>query len=264
MILKYIVFSLTLSIPLAAQIFNVEKIRLDYPENKVLFGNVGTNFTYHNRTVNQQVPTKVLSGGLTGDLGYFSDEHLYMLINNYQILFVNDANVVNFGSTHARTQLFYKSAVSPEFFGQYQYDQARGLSLRLLAGAGPRWSLYKTETVSFALGTGLMFESEDWRDPVARNANVVYARYLKSSNYFSGRYRLNEQTDCNAVIYYQIGYDRDLADTLHRVSGEVNLAFKMFEKLSFTAAFSAAWESRPIIAILPFVFNITNGVRYKF
>ena len=84
---------------LGAQIFNVEKVRLDYPENRVIFGNVGTNFSYHNRTVNLQTPTRVLTGGLTGDIGYFTDNHLYMLISNYQLLFVNDAKVVNFGST---------------------------------------------------------------------------------------------------------------------------------------------------------------------
>lgn len=256
--------SLVLVWPLSPQIFNVEKIRLDHPENKVIFGNIGTNFAYHNRTVNLQTPTRVFTGGLTGDVGYFSDDHLYMLISNYQLLFVNDNKVVNFGSTHARTQFFHKNTVSPEIYGQYQYDEARGLQLRLLAGAGPRWRILKTDALNLAVGTGAMFESEDWRDPVRTNQPMIYARYLKSSTYFGTRYHIKDNVDLNAVIYYQVGYDRDYDQTLHRVSGDLNLAFAVFEKLSFTTAFNAAWESRPIVPIIPFIFSVTNGIRFKF
>jgi len=259
-----IICFISVALPISAQIFNVEKIRLDYPEDKVLFGNIGANLTYHNRTLNQRTPTRVLTGGLTGDVGYFSDNHLYMLISNFQWLYVNEVNIVNFGSTHVRTQLYHKSPVSPEFYGQHQYDEARGLTLRLLAGGGPRWRIIKNEAFNLALGSGLMYEAEDWRDIAATNQAVTYARYIKSSSYVSARYLVNTQVDSNAVIYYQVGYDQNYSEALHRISGEINLAFKLFERVSFTVALNAAWESRPIIPILPLVFNVTNGVRFKF
>lgn len=255
-----------LALPTAtgAQILNVEKIRLEYPEDRVIFGNIGTNFTYHNRSINLQTPTRVFTGGLTSDTGYFTDSHLFMLINSYQLLFVNDARVVNFGSSHFRTQFYHKSTVSPEVYTQYQYDQARGLDSRILAGAGPRWRILRTEAWNFAVGTGLMFEREEWQDPLLKDDPVITARYLKSSSYVSTRYMINEFVDLNAVVYYQIGYDRDYDQTLHRVSSDVNLAMKMFEKLSFTTSFNIAWESRPIVPIIPLVFMVTNGIRYKF
>lgn len=255
---------LILPVSAYAQILNVEKIRLEYPEDKVVFGNIGTNLSYSNRSANLQTPVRVATGGLTSDIGYFSDNHLFMLINNYQLLFVNDARLVNFGYTHFRTQFFQKNPLSFEVFTQYQYDQARGLDLRLLAGAGPRWRLLKTEAWNIALGTGLMFEGEDWHDPVVKNTETIKARYLKSTNYIAFRYAINDNVDANTVVYYQVGYDRDYDQTLHRVSGDLNLAVKLVEKLSLTVAVNAAWESRPIVPIIPFIFTVTNGIRYKF
>lgn len=263
MIRRGLIF-LILPVSAYAQILNVEKIRLEYPEDKVVFGNIGTNLSYHNRSANLQTPVRVATGGLTSDIGYFSDNHLFMLINNYQLLFVNDVRLVNFGSTHFRTQFFQKNPLSFEVFTQYQYDQARGLDLRFLGGAGPRWRLFKTESWNIALGTGLMFEGEDWRDPLVKNADTINARYLKSTNYLAFRYSINENVDANTVVYYQVGYDRDYDQTLHRVSGDLNLSVKLVEKLSLTVAVNAAWESHPIVPIVPFIFAVTNGVRYKF
>jgi hypothetical protein len=249
---------------LSAQIFNVEKVRLDHPDDKVIFGNVGANFTYHNRSIDLQTPIRVWTGGLTSDVGYASDEHLYMLINNYQWLNVNDKYIVNFGSTHFRTQFFHRTSVSLEAYSQYQYDQARGLESRLLVGAGPRWRIIKTAAWNLATGTGLMYEGENWQDPAIANDPIYHARYLKSSSYVSTRYVINEHVDCNAVVYYQVGYDRDFDKTLHRLSGDLNLSFTLFSNLSLTTSFNAAWESRPIVPIVPFIFMVTNGVRYRF
>ncbi|HMV34460.1 MAG TPA: DUF481 domain-containing protein [Turneriella sp.] len=250
--------------PLSAQIFNVEKVRLDHPEDRVIFGNIGANFTYHNRSANLQTPVRVFNGGLTSDVGYASDSHLYLLINNYQVLNVNDSYVVNFGSTHFRTQFFHRNTLSVESYAQYQYDQARGLELRLLAGAGPRWRIIKTPAWNLATGTSLMYEGEDWQNPAIAGDPILQARYVKSSTYISTRYVVNPQVDVNAVTYYQVGYDREFDATLHRVSGEANLAVQLFGNLSFTTSFTAAWESRPIVPIVPFIFMVTNGVRYRF
>jgi hypothetical protein len=255
---------LILPVSAYAQILNVEKIRLEYPEDKVVFGNIGTNLSYSNRSANLQTPVRVATGGLTSDIGYFSDNHLFMLINNYQLLFVNDARLVNFGYTHFRTQFFQKNPLSFEVFTQYQYDQARGLQTRLLGGAGPRWRLLKTDAWNIAVGTGLMYEGEDWRDPLVATAQTINARYLKSTNYLAFRYAINENVDANMVVYYQVGYDRDYDQTLHRVSSDLNLSVKLVEKLSLTVAVNAAWESHPIVPIIPFIFAITNGVKYKF
>ena len=51
-------FFLILPVSVYAQILNVEKIRLEYPEDKVVFGNIGTNLSYHNRSANLQTDRK--------------------------------------------------------------------------------------------------------------------------------------------------------------------------------------------------------------
>lgn len=269
-ILRYIRISCAIALTaicgtsLSAQIFNVEKLRLDHPDDRVIFGNIGANFTYHNRSADLQTPIRVWNGGLTSDVGYSSDDELYMLINNYQWLNVNDKYIVNFGSTHFRTQFFQHRALSFEVYSQYQYDRARGLESRLLVGAGPRWRIVKTAAWNLTTGTGLMYEGENWQDQAIASDPVIHARYVKASSYVSTRYVINAHVDCNAVVYYQVGYDRDYDQTLHRVSSEMNLSFTLFANLSFTTSFNAAWESRPIVPIVPFIFMVTNGVRYKF
>lgn len=250
--------------PLSAQIVNVEKSRLDFPEDKVLFGNIGANFTYHNRSVDLRTPIRVFSGGVTSDNGFATEDHLFMLMNNYQWLDINGAYIVNFGSTHIRAQLFHRNTISLETFSQYQYDKARGLDVRLLAGIGPRWRVVRTTVWNVALGTAAMYEAENWLTPNVTTDAPIYARYLKSSSYVGIGFEINPQVDLNAVTYYQVGYDRDYDAALHRVSGEMNLAVKLLGHLSFTMSLTAAWESRPIVPVVPFIFMVTNGIRYNF
>jgi hypothetical protein len=248
---------------LQAQILNIEKRRLEKREDKRLIGNIGGTFSYNNRSANLLQPTRVMNAGIDSSIAYFSDRHLHMLVNNYQTLIFNENPIVNFGYTHYRSQFFEQDFISYEIFGQYQYDRPRGLALRMIAGGGPRFRLLKTEFFSVALGTALMYEAEDWHHPTLSELPVEHARYAKSSSYLSARYEINEKVDLNTIVYYQVGYDRERG-ALHRVNCDVNFLIGLFDKVSLTSSFNMAWESNPLVPIIPWIFMVTNSAQYKF
>src|SRR5690606_7317081 len=83
-----------------AQLLNIEKKRLERPDDDYVVGNLGVNFAYNNRSPTLRVPARVLTTGLTSNVGYFSDHTAYMLMSDYQLLRINENSVVDTGVTH--------------------------------------------------------------------------------------------------------------------------------------------------------------------
>lgn len=252
----------TFSASAFGQILNIEKRRLERPEDDYLVGNVGVNFNYTNRSPTLREPVRVMSTGLTSHAGYFSERTAYLLINDYQLLRVNESPVIDTGVTHLRVQLLRNDWLSYEGFTQYQYDRPRGLRFRGLFGAAARLALLRSEAHDVTWGLGPMFEREHWSHPT--EPVRVQAQFVKLNTYLSSRAALGEAADVNGVVYYQMGYDDPKDVYRQRVSGEVNLSVKVVGALSLTASFQAAYETRPLVPILRFIHETKNGLRLDF
>jgi hypothetical protein len=246
-----------------AQILNVEKKRLERKESEFLVGNLGVNFNYNNRSPTLREPVRVMSTGARSNVGYFAGPHGYLLINQYQLLLINDSEIVNTGFTHARVQLYRDDVLSFELFSQYQFDRPRGLGLRWLTGAGPRYRLLQSPKLNLTAGSGAMYELETWEHPFVEDL-VVTVRAVKSSVYVSTRIEFDERIDFNGVVYHQAGYDRGIEALRQRVSGELNLNVKLVRWLSLVSSFAASYETHPIVPIIPFIFETANGVQLEF
>jgi hypothetical protein len=245
-----------------AQILNIEKRRLEKKEGNFFVGNVGVHFNYNNRSPTLRQPARVMDTGLTSNLAYFTEDHVFMLINEYQIYLINDSEIVNAGLTHARAQFFREAQVGFEVYSQFQYDRPRGMRRRGLLGAGPRFRLVQSKKINLTAGTGVMYEQEFWRFP--EDDGYAVARFAKWSSYVSTRIEPREGFNLNAIIYYQTGYDRTFGFFRHRVSGDMNLSVALIEKLSLTSTFSISYETEPIVPIIPVIFATLNGIRVDF
>jgi hypothetical protein len=244
------------------QILNIERRRLERPEDDYLVGNVGVNFNYTNRSQTLREPVRVMSTGFTSHAGYFAERTAYLLINDYQLLRVNENPVIDTGVTHLRVQLFRSDWLSYEGFTQYQYDRPRGLRFRGLLGAAARLAVLRSEDYDVFWGIGPMFEREHWTHPT--EPVRVEAQFVKLSTYVSSRASLGEAADLNGVVYYQVGYDDPWDVYRQRVTGEVNLSVKVVGALSITSSFQAAYETRPLVPILSFIHETKNGLRLDF
>ena len=170
---------------------------------------------------------------------------------------------------HFRINFNRKKKLSEEVFAQIQYDESRGMIYRTLGGVGLRLNLYKTEKTELYFGTGVMWETEEWKTPdEADSLNetdlLVVKNIPKSTNYFSIKTQLNPFTSFNLINYYQVGYDNEQKVTRHRVSLDASLNFLITKYLSFNNSFSIGLEDKPVVPIQKFVYSLSNGILLKF
>jgi hypothetical protein len=253
---------LVLSFEVSAQILNIEKKRMERPEDEYVTGNAGVSFNYNNRSPTLQEPVRVMNTGVTSNIGYFSDPNAYLLINDYQLLRINGSSIVDTGVSHLRVQFQRPRLINYEAYVQYQYDRPRGLTFRGLAGAGARLRILHTEAINLTTGLGAMYERERWLHPT--DDTVVRAEFIKLNSYLSSRVEVSETADFNGVVYYQVGRDETQGVYRQRMTAELNLGVKITETLALTSSFQGAYETRPLVPILRFIYATHHGVRVNF
>lgn len=246
-----------------AQILNVEKSRIKEDSSNYFVGNIGFSFSLYNRDAGEDEPNSFIGLSGNSNLAYISDKHSYILINYINYTAVQKEALVQTGYAHFRTNFFRKARISNEAFTQYQYDLARGLESRWLAGTGLRINLVKSENTELVFGPGIMYEYEKWESPV-ESEPIRKAKLFKSTNYLSIRQKVNKNIEFNAISYYQTGYDKSIENFRHRVSGDINLAVSVTNKLTLNTTFNCTFENRPIVPVTKFIYTLTNGLAYSF
>lgn len=251
------------------QILNIERARVERDSSDYFTGKGGLSFSMFNRNAGKDNPNNYLQLTFNGDLAYISAKHSYLLLNYYNYLLVNyDSEelrntVASTGYSHLRVNFMRNRRLSYELFAQVQADKARGLELRTLAGGGVRHRLLMSKNSSIYFGTGFMHEHEEWESPEL-DQKLIVADLFKSTNYVSGKVKLNEQVSTEGIIYYQVGYDNDIDSFRNRVSGDVTLQVNLTTKFSFKTNFSCTFEDEPIVPVTRFVYAISNGIQVQF
>lgn len=246
-----------------AQILNVEKSRIKEDSSNYFVGNIGFSFSLYNRDAGEDEPNSFIGLSGNSNLAYISEKHSYILINYINYTAVQKEALVQTGYAHFRTNFFRKARISNEVFAQYQYDLARGLESRWLAGTGLRINFVKSENTDLVFGPGIMYEYEKWESPI-ENEPLRTAKLFKSTNYLSIRQKVNKNIEFNAISYYQTGYDKSIDNFRHRISGDVNVAVSVTNKLTLNTTFTCTFENRPIVPVTKFIYTITNGLAYSF
>jgi hypothetical protein len=248
---------------LSGQILNIEKSRIPEDSLKKLVGNIGANFSLNNRSATQN--EKVLFIGLTGNMniGYFAPKNAYLFFGAINYTSFTGAQTISTGYAHFRINFNRKKKLSTETFAQIQYDESRGMAYRALGGAGLRLNIHKTKNVDIYIGTGAMWETEEWSDP-NKSDSVIVKSIPKSSSYFSFKANLNPNTTFNCINYYQVGYDEQQKVIRHRIFVDATLTFLITKHLSFINTFNAGYEDKPIVPIQKFVYTLSNGIIIKF
>ncbi|OKL41430.1 DUF481 domain-containing protein [Pontibacter flavimaris] len=251
------------------QILNIERSRVDPDSAGYFTGTGGLSFSMFNRNAGKDNPNNYLQLTFNGDLAYISEKHSYLLLNYYNYLLVNyDSEelrntVASTGYSHFRVNFMRKKRLSYELFAQTQADKARGLEFRTLAGGGVRYRVLRSQNSSLYVGTGFMHEHEEWENPELEQ-RLIAANLLKSTNYVSGKVKLNEQVSTEGIVYYQFGYDDAISRLRNRVSGDVTLQVRLTNKFSFKTNFSCVYEDEPIVPVTRFVYAISNGIQVQF
>ncbi len=242
----------------SGQILNIERERMQRDSAKTWMVNGTIGVRLYNRSAAADSPVDMFGYNAGINAVYFSERHSYAAIGHLDYLKINENDFLNFGYMHLRSHFFYQNNVSLEVFAQVSYDNFRGLDPRALAGAGIRKRLLDTKRSTLHLGVGALAEGEWWEHP--ETGESVNVQYIKSTNYLSFRYSVNDFVDFNAIGYYQLGYDRDLSVPRHRTSGNINLNTKLSRYFSWTNSFEFSYEDKPIVPITRFIFHFKTGL----
>lgn len=246
-----------------AQIVNIEKSRFEPDTSKYFLGKASLGMNLNNRGVINDQTVTFLGINATTDLAFFSKKHSYMFINFYNYISNNGTALVSAGYSHFRIHFNTKNKMSYETYAQYQYDKPRGLNYRTLAGVGIRYTLLKNKYMNLITGNGFFIEQEEWQFS-SNEIMQTEVLFLKSNNYLSLRYNVNENLKFNSILYYQLGHDNTVNLFRHRLSGEANINVKISKKISMKTTFISTYENQPVVPVKKYLYTILNGIEVNF
>ncbi len=245
-----------------AQILNIERLRLEKDTTRNFMMKTTLNLNLHNRSAAEDDPVNLFGYTLDANGIYYPGKHAYIVMANFDYLRINENDFLNFGFVHGRMNFFRERDFNYEVFGQYSFDNFRGLDPRWLGGAGIRYSYVHSEAITATIGVGLLYEHEKWKHP--HTLEVLEVNLVKSSNYLSFRASINDMVDLNMVGYYQVGYDQSIRRLRNRISGSMILNTRLSQRLSLANSFDLSYENRPIVPVTPLIYAFKTGLSLNF
>lgn len=128
-----------------------------------------------------------------------------------------------------------------EVFGQINYDKARLLLFRDLAGVGLRFNIFKNKLNELWIGTDYMIEHEKYDLPPTAKHKVEQT-VNRWSNYLNYSLNIKHGVLFSVVIYYQPRFD--LFSDL-RILNENSLSVDLVKNLALSVGFRLYYNSRP-------------------
>lgn len=233
---------------LRAQV-NIERLRRT-AAGTGLSGSAGANLTA--RTGNVQLVLLALNGRVD----YQRTRWLAFAVGNTDVGWQGGRRFSNAGLLHLRYNYLATPAVAGEVFAQINYDKARLLAFRAVAGAGPRFTVHAARRWRLAIGTDYMLEHERLDLPAGAPgpANTTVARW---SNYVSASLGAAPRLAMVATVYAQPRFE-DFSDA--RVLGDLRLAVQLAGSVSLTVSSHVRYDSQPPPGIKPVDTSLTTGV----
>ena len=138
------------------------------------------------------------------------------------------------------------------------------MRLRTLAGGGIRYTAIDKEGVDIHLGSGVMYEMEQWRRTENDPSSDFYKEMPKLSNYLGVEFTLSKHVSLNLWGLYQVGYDSHDDTRRNRYAMDVSLNFKLSKRIMWINRFGYFYDAQPVIPINPAFYQIMNGLRVSF
>jgi len=242
-----IIFFLALSPHLAkAQIINIEDKRISSQDSTHWLGSINLGFNLYEN--NGSVFT--LKGGMI--IEYDKGKHLWLAVNQFNLVKAEGSNFVNDGFQHVRYNFQLRPRLTYEAFAQAQYNERVRIKIRGLLGTGLRYQLLKDE--AFYLGLSYMYEYEE-----ESKSNII-RRGQRMSSYVSFSIRPSEVFSISNTSYFQPLFTNwnDL-----RLSSQTNILIKITNRLSFTTSFSITYDTQVPEEVTNTIYRFNNGIRWN-
>ena len=147
-----------------------------------------------------------------------------------------------------------------EAYGQINYDKKLLITNRELVGAGLRYKLFDFDKSDVSIGTGFMFEHENY-DVSENSFHPSEVKISRWSNYISFYFQLNQSVTLGGVIYYQPMFS-NFSD--YRLLNESSLIVGLSKLFSLTVNFKIRHDYLPPDGIEQTDTETNLGIAVKF
>jgi hypothetical protein len=232
---------------------DVEALRRDDPPLGYS-GTVGGDLTVRTGNVD------FVQVGVEARLYEVTERVTTLMVGDGGLGFLRSNRFASSGLAHYRQTFSYRPHLSPEWYAQLNYDRARKLTFRALAGAGARTSFVSGDWGEFGAGSALMFEHERLSLPdTASHPNRTTT--MRWSNFLTLRVVPSETTVITSTTYAQPEF-RNPGDV--RVLENLRLATSVSETLSLTVSFNLRYDSIPPDGIAVLDTALRTGLTYSY
>tara|TARA_B100001123_G_scaffold412817_2_gene510530 strand:- start:211 stop:972 length:762 start_codon:yes stop_codon:yes gene_type:complete len=245
-------FATVLPFPASAQV-NVEALRRD--DSPLGYsGAFGGDVTLRTGNVD------LIQLGLNGRLYRVTESVTSLLVGNGGLGLLGGDRFASSGLLHLRQTYRHKKTISPEWYGQLNYDLPQLLNFRVVTGGGARTSFASGVWGQFGMGLTLMLEHE--RLDLPRTAIHDDKTTLMRGSYFlTLRAVPNENFVLTSTVYLQPALG-DFGD--FRTLANIRLATSITDALDLTVSFDLRYDSKPPDGIGALDTSLRTGLRYTY
>lgn len=188
---------------------------------------------------------------------YLKKPYHVFIVSNFNRGEQSDTLYQNRAFVHLRLVRQFGTRIAVEFFTQKEFNDFIRLKDRYLIGGGLRINiLQKAQKLILHQGMGMMWENEDFNDPVEGEKNL-----LRSTNYLSARYLVDDRVTLSFTGYYQVDV-KSCND--YRVLMGTQLLFQLRKNFSFRVKLNYRYDNDPPSNIKPYDIELTNGILLTF
>lgn len=242
-----------------AQILKVDKGFFATDSSNYFIGVIDATFAINNRSSTVEEQNVYIGVNNNVDVVYIAEKSATVFISGLNYFKIGDGPLIYNGTAHLR-EIFRRSAtLTPEVYGQIQFDESRNMELRWLLGGGYRWNLLQKKN-SLYMGLGIFREMERWNGMEKR----VDKELWKMNSYVSADIKLSTTTNINAIVYYQSGRDGAIDTFRNRLSGQLELKNAVTRQFKVKMTSNFLLDDKPIIPLNKFIYEVYFGVEYSF
>lgn len=231
------------------QIINIENSRI-HSDTTGWMGSAGLLLSMTKNT------NEIYLVQLDAHVQYKSQKDLFLIVGNYGFLSGSTQNLINNSFLHFRYNRKLNNLVRAEVFTQILQNPVTLIDYRFLTGAGPRLKLVDKKSFRLYAASLFMYEYERELD-----VNKTIHNDLRSSNYISISYKINDNTELVNTLYYQplFNYIND-----YRILEQFQLSVKAGRKLALTVNVNYLYDNKPAGNVPGINYTLSTGLNYAF
>ena len=201
------------------------------------------------------------------DASLQQNHELFVFSASNRFTYNGPQDFLNTGFVHLRWRHNYKDTWHPESFMQYQWDNARGMLHRYIAGENLRYNIDHGSDWDLSAATGVFYEDELWNYTAVDSSKIPpnpvnqKSREVKSNNYIKWEGKVSAVSNISIILFYQASF----ADFFKpRISGTANFDIAISKHFAWGVRYSGLYDVEPVVPIFKFYYSLSNNLVYKF